>query len=213
MYNSLSTINDKLSAIILAGGKSSRMGQDKALIPIEGVPLLRRIALLAQTFASQVYIITPWIERYQAIIPLNCHLLRETGSYNPDENWQTHGPLIGFTQALAQVKTEWVLLLACDLPNLTEKEIKSWLDSLASASETAIALLPRHPKGWEPLCGFYRCRCLPSVEDFIAQGGRSFQGWLRQQLVEELPISDRQVLYNCNTPDDLTQLENNGSPD
>ncbi len=187
-----------LSAIILAGGKSSRMGKDKALIEIRGVPLLQRSATLIQEYANPIYIITPWIERYQKIVPSSCHLLQEVCL--PGE---TQGPLVGFAQALSYVKTEWVLLLACDLPNLTNEAVKEWLQQLHQVSDEAIACLPRHQKGWDPLCGFYRSSCLTFLESFIQAGGRSFQPWLHSQSVQELFVSDRSVLFNCNTPEEL----------
>ncbi|GBF79070.1 molybdenum cofactor guanylyltransferase [Aphanothece sacrum] len=186
---------NNLSAIILAGGQSSRMGRDKALIPIQGIPMLKRLAILAQEYTTDVYIITSWPERYQSIIPPDCHLIQEICPSR-----KTQGPLTAFSQALTHIKTPWIWLLACDLPNLTSPEILPWLTYLETVSEDAIALLPRHPKGWEPLCGFYRYCCLDSLQHFIDTGGRSFQSWLRQQTVAELPMRDRQVLLNCNTP-------------
>ncbi|WP_107668944.1 molybdenum cofactor guanylyltransferase [Cyanothece sp. BG0011] len=190
-----------LSAIILAGGKSSRMGQDKALIEVRGVPLLQRTATLIQGYANPVYVITPWVERYQRIVPSRCHLLQEVCP-----SGETQGPLVGFAQALSYVKTEWVLLLACDLPNLTIQCIEAWLQQLPETSDHVIACLPRHQKGWDPLCGFYRSSCLTSLEGFIEQGGRSFQQWLHPQSVQELLVSDRSVLFNCNTPMDLKDI-------
>ncbi|MDJ0601280.1 MAG: molybdenum cofactor guanylyltransferase [Crocosphaera sp.] len=190
-----------LSAIILAGGYSSRMGTDKALIEIQGVPLLQRTATLIQAYADSVYIITPWIERYQTIVSSHCHLLREICP-----SGETQGPLVAFAQGLVYVKTEWVFLLACDLPNLTPFVIEGWLKTLDQVSPEAMAYLPRHPKGWEPLCGFYRSSCLTSLENFIDGGGRSFQQWLEFHPVEELFVSDRSVLFNCNTPTDLQYL-------
>jgi molybdopterin-guanine dinucleotide biosynthesis protein A len=196
----------QFAAIILAGGQSSRMGRDKALIEIQGIPLLQKICLIASQCASQVYVITPSIEKYQAIAPKDCQMIREVTV--PGET-QPHGPLMGFAQALPYVQTEWVLLLACDLPNLTSSEIQQWSSHLETISQDAIALLPRSAKGWEPLCGFYRRRCLPLLNEYIDRGGRSFQKWLEQYPAQELPVSDPQLLFNCNTPADLEQLQTN----
>jgi molybdenum cofactor guanylyltransferase len=190
---------NNLTTIILAGGKSSRMGRDKALISIQGMPLLNQIATLAKQYTSQVYIITPWIERYQSIIPSDCHLIREV---TPGQ-----GPLMGFFQALPYSETEWILLLACDLPNLNAIELEKWLRYLDDVPKEAIALLPKNSKGWEPLCGFYRHRCLQPLTEFIDLGGRAFQPWLNQQYVVELSINNPQVLFNCNTPEDLQLLD------
>jgi molybdopterin-guanine dinucleotide biosynthesis protein A len=197
--------NVSLTAIVLAGGQSSRMGQDKALIALQGVPLLRQVCEVALSCTSEVCVITPWPERYQAILPDACRIIREVSL--PGET-EPHGPLIGFAQGLAQVETDWVLLLACDLPQLQVEVLQHWVTELEKTAEEAIALLPRQTKGWEPLCGFYRRQCLPRLTEFINEGGRSFQRWLAQHPVQELPVSDSQLLFNCNTPADLERLKN-----
>jgi len=189
-----------LSAIVLAGGQSSRMGRDKALITLQGVPLLRQVCEVALNCASPVYVVTSWPERYQDILPDACRVIQEVPL--PGET-QSHGPLVAFAQGLAHVETDWVLLLACDLPQLQVKVLQGWVTGLEKTVEEAIALLPRQAKGWEPLCGFYRRQCLPILTTYINEGGRSFQGWLAQHPVQELPVSNTQVLFNCNTPADL----------
>lgn len=212
MVNSVS-----LSAIVLAGGRSSRMGQDKALLPIHGIPMLQLVCGIAQSCANLVYVVTPWPERYQHLLPATCQLLQEVSL--PGESTDTvsssskatvplpHGPLIGFAQGLAQVQTDWVLLLACDLPRLRVEVLQAWADELHSVGQDTLALLPRHAKGWEPLCGFYRRSCLPTLTDFIHQGGRSFQQWLRQHSIQLLPLpEDDLMLFNCNTPTDLAAM-------
>jgi molybdenum cofactor guanylyltransferase len=196
-----------LSAIVLAGGLSSRMGQDKALLPIDGVPLLAHICQIAQQIADPVYVVTPWSDRYQSVVDRPVQFIPEVWTSD-----QPNGSLMGFVQGLAIVKTEWVLLLACDLPKLRVEVLASWAAELSSAGE-AIALLPKNPKGWwEPLCGFYRRDCLASLKAYGATGERSFQKWIAQQgaKVRELEVSDpsgicgaaREMLLNCNTPED-----------
>ena len=196
--------DQELSAIVLAGGQSSRMGRDKALIAPQGVPLLKQVYEIAVKCASPVYVVTPWPERYQDILPNSCRFIREVPL--PDET-EPHGPLVGLAQGLAQVQTQWVLVLACDLPRLQVEVLQSWIGLLGNVKEDAIALLPRDAKGWQPLCGFYRHSCLPALTGFINQGGRSFQRWLSQHPVQEVPVSDRQMLFNCNTPTDLEQVK------
>jgi molybdenum cofactor guanylyltransferase len=101
-----------------------------------------------------------------------------------------------------------VLLLACDLPQLQAEVLETWAAELSNA-QGAIALLPKNPEGWwEPLCGFYRRDSLASLEAYVAGGGRSFQRWIKQQgsRVGELEVSHQEMLLNCNTPEDLSQL-------
>lgn len=204
------------SAIVLAGGKSSRMGKDKALIPIQGVPLLQLVCEVASSLCNSVYIITPTPEKYQHLSLKNCQFVREVPLPQEDLNNPAstkitlplpHGPLVGFAQGLAVVQTDWVLLLACDLPKLQIEVLQNWVKELKNVPQDAIAALPRHAKGWEPLCGFYRRSCLPALNDFIALGGRSFQAWLEQHPVHVLPVPATEMLFNCNTPDDLAIVD------
>ncbi|NEQ25901.1 MAG: NTP transferase domain-containing protein, partial [Microcoleus sp. SIO2G3] len=89
-----------LAAIVLAGGQSSRMGRDKAMITLQGVPLLRQACNVALDCATQVYVVTSWPERYQHILPEGCRVIREVPI--PGEI-KTQGPLVGFAKGLAQV--------------------------------------------------------------------------------------------------------------
>ena len=186
-----------LTALILAGGKSSRMGQDKALIPMGEEPMLHCICQIARQCSAQVYVVTSWPDKYREIVPGGCNFITEK---SPD------GPLVAFSQALREVRTDWVLLLACDLPNLTAAILHEWAMELTNLPQGIIALLPKDKKGWHPLCGFYRSSCLPQLQDYVQGGGRSFQHWLAQHPVQESPIEDREILFNCNTPEDLAKL-------
>ncbi|NET35736.1 MAG: molybdenum cofactor guanylyltransferase [Cyanothece sp. SIO1E1] len=169
-----------IASLILAGGQSSRLGQDKALIPVRGVPLLRYVCDVALQCTPTVCIVTAWPERYEHIVPANCRLIREIPDHVQSSFSQrktaSHGPLVGFAQGLAQLETDWTLLLACDLPHLQSQVLQLWIEQLAQVPTSAIALLPRHAKGWEPLCGFYRSSARSSLNAFIEQGGRSAQG-------------------------------------
>ncbi len=193
-------VRTNLSALILAGGKSSRMGQDKALVKIHGRPMLRQVCSVAQAVLPEsIYIVTAWPERYQAIVPGVCQFIQEVAA---------QGPLSGFAQGLAHVQTEWVLLLACDLPKLDAPTLRSWAEELKNISPNVMALVSREEtqKGWEPLCAFYRQASLDSLQQFLSQGGRSFQAWLSQIPVQELPWAE-EMLFNCNAPEDVARLE------
>jgi molybdopterin-guanine dinucleotide biosynthesis protein A len=182
------------------------MGSDKATLKIAGVPMIRRIYDVVagchdrdRSLANRIHVVTPWAERYRSILPAECHFVAEL---QPDR-----GSLMGFQQGLAEVRSEWILLLACDLPNLATPVLQSWLDELGSVPAQSIAYLPRNlEKGWEPLCGCYRQSCIGSLLEYTNNGGRSFQGWLANCVVTELPIVDRHHLTNCNTPADLAAV-------
>lgn len=181
------------------------MGRDKALVPWQGVPLIRRVGTAAASCASAVYVLTPWPERYRAVVAPDCSFL--------DESHPGQGPLVALADGLGQIPpVEWVLLLACDLPQLQPTILQGWRDRLSLLPDRILAAVPqRLPPGrrshrrWEPLCGFYRPTIQPQLEDFIQRGGRSFQNFLTAVEVRALPVGEReaQMLRNCNSPDDF----------
>ncbi|BAQ61547.1 molybdopterin-guanine dinucleotide biosynthesis protein MobA [Geminocystis sp. NIES-3708] len=190
----------KIVTLILAGGKSSRMQKDKALLDINGKPLLTNIYHIAEQCTDQVYIITPWQDKYRPILPVDCNFITESSYFQ--------GGLIAFFEALNYINSDWILLLACDLPFLTVDDLKNWINTLGNISENTIAFLPKNDKGWECLCGFYRRNCQDSLQKSIQTGNRSFQQWLNQENVKELVVKNKQILFNCNTPKDYEKVVN-----
>ncbi len=185
-------------AVILAGGKSQRMGRDKANLVRAGETLLARTVRLARVIGP-VAVVTPWPERYQAAVPSPCAWVRETVG--------GRGPLAGLRLGLAWgAAFDWVLVLACDLPYLSAAALQAWQSQVAFVPDEMAAALPRGSKGWEPLCGFYRPNRVASLQAYWLAGGRSLQGWLQQQPVAELIAGDRSVLFNCNTPADWQRV-------
>jgi molybdenum cofactor guanylyltransferase len=189
-----------MTTVVLAGGQSRRMGQDKALLEVEGVSLIQRVCAAGK--GDRTLVVTSWGDRYQVLLP-DCEMVHDE---------KNEGPLLAFYQALGQVETPWVLLLACDLPFLERGMVEQWRSALKDLPSSAMAYLPRGIKGWEPLCGFYRLGCLSHLKGFLDQAeGRSFQAWLGTIWVAELPLCNTKVLFNCNTPTDLEQA-NSPSP-
>ncbi|MEL6814500.1 MAG: NTP transferase domain-containing protein [Cyanobacteria bacterium J06598_3] len=139
-----------LSVMILAGGQSRRMGQDKALLPgRDGQPLLCQTVRTALQLAPRVVIVTPWPERYRTLLddvrsrynpalsPSAVQLVQE-----PLPN--ASGPLGGFFQGWEVLTSSWCLLLACDLPYLEASVLQDWWQQLAGQSDprTVASLVP-----------------------------------------------------------------------
>lgn len=195
-------------AIALSGGKSSRMGRDKALLEINGEALLLRTCRTALEVADLIYIVARSQGQYQEAIAKNL-----SHSYLVLDQ-EFDGALVGFWQGIQAISipADWFLLLACDLPNLQGNILQIWANQLADLPETAIAYLPRYvdessQKQWEPLCGFYRWQCQDSLREFINNGGRSFQKWLSNQEVVEIENTPLAMLFNCNTPEDFRSVK------
>jgi len=193
--------NQKIAVIVLAGGQSSRMGTDKALLEIEGKSLLQRACEVAAVVTPQVYVLTAWPDRYRSTITQQSQFLVE---YNPGS-----GPLVALTQGLTEIVADWILLLACDLPLLDAQLIQNWANQLTEFPPSTLAVVPYQNSRWEPLCGFYRPQSLPSLQIFIDKGGRSFQEWLNQIPAIPLPVGKKEALMlsNCNTLEEFEQLK------
>lgn len=214
------------AALILAGGASSRMGQDKALLLWEGVPMLQRVINAAAQCCEEIYLLTPRTEIYQTHLQNNetwttpplrrgargDHLGQQpisAGGDQPRYHWlpetmPPQGPLVALSQGLGKISADWVLVLACDLPLLDGKILNQWRSQLPHLPPSILALVPHH-QYWHPLCGFYRPQALPSLKNFISQGGKSFQSWLPSLPAQKIPLGTAEIamLWNCNSPADL----------
>ncbi len=190
---------EQVTGMILAGGQSLRMGCDKALLEIAGVPLLVRTARLVEPLVNGVTVVgSP--ERYAAL-----------GLRIIPDHWAGIGPLGGLGTALRASTATWSLVVGCDLPYLTA----TWLDwFIARALATqADALLPQTVHGVEPLCAMYRATCAPVVAAAIEAGVRKVTDGLRGLGVQRVPeeewkeIESGDVLFkNMNTPEDYAEV-------
>jgi molybdopterin-guanine dinucleotide biosynthesis protein A len=194
---------DQVAGFILAGGESSRMGTDKGLLEIDGVPLIVRTARLVDgvdRMASAATVVgRP--ETYQRIG------LRATA-----DGWPGCGPLGGIATALRASETEWNLIVACDLPYLTCE----WLQFLARRARESVAdaVVPMSEHGAEPLCAMYHSRCEPAIRGALAQGTRKVtEGLVRVRLEYLEPTewkcfdSDGLLFKNMNTPADYEEAK------
>lgn len=189
-----------ISVLILAGGKSSRMGQDNALMDFQGRSLLQRVYDAAAQCCPRIYIATHQPQVYQPLLPQSSLWISET-PHEGDRPFQ--GPLIGFARALPHIPSAWILLLACDLPFLEVETLRQWIQQAAGNPLPCIACVPRIRTRWEPLCALYHTSCRESLQAFVDAGGRSFQRWLDGQPVQPLTVPNPKMLYNCNTQNDF----------
>ncbi|HXI72452.1 MAG TPA: molybdenum cofactor guanylyltransferase [Verrucomicrobiae bacterium] len=135
------------SAVILAGGKSSRMGRDKAWLEIGGQTLLaRQIALVRELGAAEVFISGRPDVDYSAF---DCRVLQDKF---PDT-----GPLAGIERALDAVKSPLLLVLAVDLPEMSGELLRR----LSAGAAESFGSIPKLADGIEPLAAFYPKAALP----------------------------------------------------
>jgi len=174
---------DGVAAYILAGGKSSRMGRDKALLDFGGTPLILRIASLAQPLTGAPAIVGP-PDRYEN---LNLRVI-------PDDAAGI-GPLGGIATALRDSREPWNLILGCDLPLLTSEWLAYLIDrALVSAAD---AIVPQSAAGAEPLCAMYRKSCEANVAKSIARGVRKVTGCLAALKIERIEPHEWKAFDAC----------------
>lgn len=198
-------------AVVLAGGQSRRMGFDKALIRCGEELLIQRTCRVALACTDQVWVVTPWGDRYRPLLPATVNLWPESPTTDPDG--RRPGPLVALAQVVNALAAEpsaqrpqWALALACDLPNLDPVALQSWRFQLDRLPPAVLAYVPQVQDRWEPLVGFYRVACGSHWQRYLADGGRSLQGWLHQHSVAVIPDVDPRWLTNLNTPADLPPL-------
>ena len=176
------------------------MGRDKALLELNGAPLIIRAARLVECIAKKPVIVgSP--ERFQA---LGLDLIAD--------EWEAAGPLGGIATALHATRTEWNLVVACDLPYLT----KEWLEFLVvrALASGADALLPMNERGAEPLCAMYHKRCEPAIRVALERGTRKVTDGLAGLRVEYIEPrewkafdSEGLLFKNMNTPADYEEAK------
>jgi molybdopterin-guanine dinucleotide biosynthesis protein A len=147
-----------VGGFVLAGGASSRMGRDKALMELGGLPLIVRAAKLLEPLVGPPIVIAP-AGRYQELgLPIV-----------PDDH-AGFGPLGGIATALRLAASPWNLVVGCDLPFLTAE----WLGYLIERAKAsaADAVLPENERGLEPLCAMYHRRGEASIRAALQRGVR-----------------------------------------
>jgi len=187
------------AAAILAGGRSRRMGTDKALLLLDGTPLIEHVIARLRPLIPEILIVGDPAGAY------GCFGVPVISDPSPDQ-----GPLAGIRTALMNTDAPLVFCCACDMPFL-ETALVGHL--LALAERGAAAVVPRVRGEREPLCAVYTREALPAIEAELATGGhRILDVFLRMPMhyveEDELRHYDQALrsFVNVNTPDDLARV-------
>lgn len=185
-----------ITGVILAGGKSSRMGTDKALLKINGKSFIQHIAEVLQQVFEQVIIISDHADRYRFLrLPVYEDIFRNSG------------PLGGIHSALVHARTENVFVVSCDMPLLPSQVIRDLINSRVDGDATVISVQDRV----QPLCGLYKVRCLSVLEKHLTMGQRSALRFLDDVPTVVIPLEYRReyhalhLLTNVNTPEEYVK--------
>jgi molybdopterin-guanine dinucleotide biosynthesis protein A len=190
------TGNPAFSAVLLAGGKSTRMGRDKAALMFEGRPSWQRqLATLTALHPDEIFI------SGKADGPYAGAGIEIIGDLHPGR-----GPLSGIEAACWRMKTPLLCVLAVDLPWMTP----AFLDRLVKiAMQDGRGVVPQTGEYYEPLAAVYPRAVLTVVGEHLRHTDHSMQHLVRRaaelDLVIPYPLcdEDRLLFHNVNTPADL----------
>ncbi|RPJ50548.1 MAG: molybdenum cofactor guanylyltransferase [Chloroflexi bacterium] len=188
--------------VIQAGGQSIRMGQNKALMPFLGQPIIARLAGRLRNVADELLVTTNQPENFRFLgLPLFLDLKPGLGA------------LGGLYTALSAARAPFTAVVACDMPFIEPKLLAAQRDLLRT--ESVDVVIPRSTLGLEPLHAVYRREtCLPVVGAALESGERRMVGWLsavRVRVMEpdEMAVydPDHRSFVNVNTPEEFHHAE------
>lgn len=187
-----------VTAYILAGGKSTRMGTDKALVEFDGETLLNRALLKARTVAARACIVGAR-EKFELYGPVIEDLYPE------------RGPLGGIHAALQATTTELNLVLAVDMPFLPETALKYIVDQARGCD--AVVTVPRVGGFYQTLCAVYRLEFAELAGEALRAGRNKIDPLYAQtslRVLDEEELAEVDIVpamfENVNTPQDLERV-------
>ena len=191
-----------LTVSIQAGGQSSRMGEDKALKPFLGRPLIQRVVDRLNSIADEIIVTTNRPDAYSFL------RLRLVTDLKPGR-----GALGGLYTAIASASHPIVAVVACDMPFASPTLLETAIRLLVE--EEADVVIAKSEEGYEPLHTVYRRdMCLPAIESAIDSDQWKVIAWFPQVKVrvltpEEIKAADPDGLafWNVNTPEEFAKAE------
>ncbi|MCW3489148.1 molybdenum cofactor guanylyltransferase [Dethiobacter alkaliphilus] len=186
----------KMSAVILAGGKSSRMGRDKLLLPLGGKPLISHVLDTLQGLFAECILVTDRPQSFSGFaVRVTEDLIRR-----PEKN-----SLAGIHAGLSMACHDYVLAVAGDMPFIN-RDVLLYLCSRGSDEDVVIF---RDGPHFQPLCAIYHKNCLPHIEDMLNKGHYKVADFFPSVRVREVDVSSLQPLdpgrisfFNVNAPED-----------
>lgn len=194
----------KMAAIILAGGSSIRMGENKAFLQIDGIPIITRICNLLRNLFEEIIIVTNQKDLFEG------YHSKIYSDLIPDK-----GALGGLYTGIFFSTFQYSFCVACDMPFLNGNLIQFLIRNLKDED----AIVPRTADGLQPLHALYSKKCLGPMKDVIEQGKHritDFYGLVRVKIVDEgdfLHLDPyRESFVNINTREELRLIRGAEEP-
>ena len=182
-----------LTLIVAAGGKSTRMGQDKRFLPLDGEPLLARTLRKGRAAGFRSIVLAA--EGAQEELTT---LAAEYGAMLVTDEIPAQGPAAAIAAGLSAAETEWSLVLSGDMPFYDFELVRTLLPYADGDTQV---ILPTLSGYWQPLAALYQRDAGAVFATAIARGDRKLGIILRELAVCEVPLTvDAGMLFNVNTP-------------
>ena len=176
------------AGFVLVGGRSSRMGCDKALLPSGARTLVEQIADSVRQAVGNVTLIGD-PEKYASLgLPVIADAVKG------------RGPMGGIYTALLHSKADWSLVVACDMPGLAPDFLRALIQAAGRSPQSC--LVCEGSGGIEPLCAAYHRRLLPALESALEYKQLKMKDFVLQQNPGRWPVADVSALRNINTPEE-----------
>ena len=198
----MSIIRLMLSLVIQAGGQSARMGEDKALKPFLGRPLIQRVIDRLASLSDEILVTTNYPDDYAF---LGLRLVPDLVA--------GRGALGGLYTALASAASPIVAVAACDMPFASASLLEA--ATRLMVQEEADVVIARTNEGYEPFHAVYRrAACVPAIQSAIQADQWKVIAWFPQVKVRELTMGEVTRLdpsglafWNVNTPEEFAEAE------
>lgn len=183
-----------VTLLIIAGGKSSRLGVDKRFVQVGGVGLLEKILRKAQAidFAGKILCV-------EEELPALNKLAERFGAKLLVDTVKGAGPLSALANGLAQVQTEWALAVAADMPFFDFEAMRPLTEKFSSAQ----AIVPIVSDKTQPLAAFYRRELAEFFLQEVSCGQRKLLTAIEKVPHEFTELPNTEIFFNVNTPADL----------
>ena len=182
-----------LTLIVAAGGKSTRMGQDKRFLPLDGESLLARTLRRGRAAGFRSIVLAA--EGAQEELTM---LAAEFGAILVTDEIPAQGPAAAIAAGLSAAETEWSLVLSADMPFYDFELVRALLPQAEGETQVVLPTLLGY---WQPLAALYRRDAGMTFAAAIARGDRKLGIILRELVVREVPFTvDAGLLFNVNTP-------------
>lgn len=188
-----------IPCVLFAGGKSSRMGQDKALLPFGDYPSLAEFQYRRlKSIFSEVFISTKTAEKFDFEAPLIL-----------DPSDVDHAPTAGFVAAFETLQSERIFVLSVDTPFVDKTVFKTLLD----ADDPQLnALIAKTASGTHPMVGIYHRSLFKSFQQMLKDGDHRLGKLLAQSSVHYIEFADEYSFTNLNHPHEYREaLEHFGA--